>query len=161
MTDAPLQAAYVHAPIRGIRRFAAVYYASGSAAADTLTCAIPTQLLSESIGGNIVVTNLEVLISATAAGIKFQQVYVAAPTSIPLKYAVSVNTVECIAWNNIDIACSPDLFTQYSKDYWIWITYKTGTLGDDYQIYVRGYIETPLLIEPVSLEGYKWPLVRR
>jgi len=142
------------------------YFAMGFQASnynDTFVwCDLPKQLHDAGLGKLVLVTNVEIQHIGTI-GVEFNYLWLVCagqavaymPHHTTTK-AVDLSAYEPNAFLNMDkLAAEQEFLCLYPSGY---------IATDDLVIIVRGYIEsTPLAGEPsyVSLEGYKWPLVRR
>ena len=153
---------YCGPPMGNKRRFTARYQSTAGGAADTEYYPLPSALDKVALGGNIVVTHVNLMIGAVAGGMKLEQTYVASPTPCYLAYHVTTNTTEGVSWDNIDVCSDIGSFDETARARWVSIYHSAGAAGDAFDITIRGFIEHPLEeTQPVSVEGYKWPLQRR
>ena len=149
-------------PAYGRRRFTINYQAANYN--DVLvTCALPESIITACDQGSIVVTHISICHSGTI-GVEFTYVVMIVNKSVGcyLPNYTTTKAIDTHAYDNIDICVNPATIPTTFANTWFGL-YPTGyAAGDDLNsICIRGYIELPDAITPVSLEGYKWPLIRR
>jgi len=125
-------------------------------------CSLPRQLHDMGMGKVVMATNVEIQHIGTI-GVELSYIWLqcAGQAIAYMPHHTTTKAVDLVAYE-------PNAFIDMNKlevDYPFFNLYLTGGIAtDDLVITVRGYIEsTPVGGEPsyVSLEGYKWPLVRR
>jgi len=131
---------------------------------DTLIeCRMVKELLDQALDRDIVITNIEIHY-AGQIGTTFHWIYVyqGSRTIGQIPLFVSAAVEEDHPYSNLNMHIAPRLSSDTSN---ILVLYPVSYAAtDDIDIFLRGYIEdtqTTHELQPVSLEGYKWPLARR
>jgi len=79
------------------------------------------------------------------------------------EYTTTAGAYDAVTWENLELSVQADQIQTGAA--FLWIGLMTGMAATDiFTMTVRGYLEANRqqeMTQPVTLEGYKWPLVRR
>ena len=124
-------------------------------------CGVPgINFMQAAKSKNVIIDSVSITHVGTV-GVELTYIFLANAGSVAhLPHHTTAKAVDTVWYNQIGFQCYPE-----PGDIWltIWPTGYAGT--DDMTIIIRGWIEGGGLVEPniqpVSVEGYKWPLQRR
>ena len=161
LTDSSLEDRW---SIMGQRHFFYGYLAANYN--DTVVlCYCPKALLDAAQDMNVVVTHLTITHAGTI-GMVTDYVMLGIDQN-HVEYLENWTTTRAIdvkTYSGINLHICPRDMTAATPWVQVWPRAATYVATDDMNINIRGYIESNQFIGPViptSLEGYKWPLVRR
>jgi len=117
---------------------------------------------------SVTVTNADLFVqdADSAGGIRLGYPFISFGTNTLCylrEYTTTAGASDVVTWDNLEMSAQADLVR--TGEVFLWIGLMTGmAAGDMFTVTIRGYLEATQqneLVRPVTLEGFKWPLVRR